>query len=267
MTGTEPGHLDIAHAKRLRMALTATSDQLFQLILESDFEILKTLLHNPNLSDEHLLALLKRRDLSEDIPKLIHQRRKSNLSHQLVLALVKNPITPGSLVRNLLPILRIFELVDLCFIPGVTPDQRLAAERTIIQRLPATPVGNKITLAHRATSIVVSELLKEGDSRTTVACLNSPRLKEAAVFQLLNGAAATATTISMVARHSRWNQRLNLRLAILKNRLTPAIWFTLWLPQLPTTTINQLLSSRRLSVQQKNLVQSELKKRCAGNIR
>ena len=266
MTDKEPGHLDLAFAKKLRMALTATSDQLFQLILESNFEIVTTLLHNPNLSDEHLLALLKRRDLSEDIPKLIHQRRKNNISHQLVLALVKNPVTSGSLVRNLLPSLRIFELVDLCFIPGVTPDQRLAAERTIIQRLPTTPIGNKITLARRATSVVVGELLKEGDSRTLEACLNSPRLREAPVFQLLNGTAATATTISIVARHSRWNQRPNLRLAILKNRLTPAIWFTLWLPQLPTTSINHILSSRRLSIQQKNLVQSELKKRCTRNI-
>ncbi len=264
MTGTEPGYLDIALTKRLKMALTATSDQLFQLILESDFEILKTLLHNPNLSDEHLLTLLKRRDLSEDIPKLIHQRRKNNLSHQLILALVKNPVTPGSLVRNLLPNLRIFELVDLCFIPGVTPDQRLAAERTIIQRLPTTPVGNKITLARRATSIVVGELLKEGDSRTIEVCLNSPRLKEAAVFQLLNSVAATATTISMVARHSRWSQRPNLQMATLKNRHTPGIWFSLWLPSLPTTAINQLLANRRMSKQQKDLVQAELKRRGQG---
>ncbi len=261
MTDTEPDHLDIAHARRLRVALTATSDQLFQLILESDFEIVKTLLHNPNLSDEHLLTLLKRRDLSENIPKLIHQKRKNNLSHQLILALVKNPVTPGRLARNLLPYLRIFELVDLCFIPGGTPDQRLVAERTIIQRLPTTPVGNKITLARRATSIVVGELLKEGDSRTVEACLNSPRLKEAAVFQLLNGAAATATTISIVARHNRWNQRPNLRMSILKNRHTPGIWFTLWLPNLPTTIINQLLVSRRISKQQKDMVQAELRRR------
>lgn len=264
MTGREPGHLNIAQAKRLGTALTATSGQLFQLILESDCEILKTLLHNPNLSDDHLLTLLKRRDLPEDIPKLIHQNRKNKLSHQLILALVKNPITSGSLIRNLLPNLRIFELVDLCFIPGVTPDQRLAAERTIIQRLPTTPVGNKITLARRATSIVVGELLKEGDSRTVEACLNSSRLKEAAVFQLLNGAAATATTISMVARHSRWNQRQNLRLAILKNRLTPGIWFTLWLPNLATATINQLLANRRMSNQQKGWIQAELKRRRQG---
>jgi hypothetical protein len=261
MTDTETARFDADQAQRLADALAATSERLFQLILESDTQILKAVLRNPHLSDEHLLALLKRRDLPEELPKLIHQRRKNNLSHPLILALVKNPVTPGSLVRNLLPHLRLFELVDLCYLPGVTPDQRLAAERTIIQRLPTTPLGNKITLARRATATVVAELAKEGDSRTLEACLNSPRLKEAAVFQLISGANATATGISMVARHSRWQQRPNLRLAILKNRHTPAIWFTLWLPKLPAATINQLLASRRLSAQQKALVQTELKRR------
>jgi len=256
-----PEHLDAAKAKNLTAALRATTDRLFQLVLDSDPDILKATLHNPNLSDDHLLVMLKRRDLPEELPKLIHQRRKKNLSHQLMVALAKNPTTPGSLIRNLLPHLRMFELVDLCFIPGVTADQRLAAERAIIQRLPTTPLGNKITIARRATANVVGELLKEGDPRTLEACLNSSRVKEAAVFQLLNGPASTATTISMIARNSRWNQRPNIRMAILKNRLTPAIWFTIWLPTLPVVLINQLLASRRLSPQQKVLIQAELKNR------
>lgn len=253
--------LDAEQARQLTEALTAGSDRLYQLILSPSTELLKNLLRNPQLGEEHLLALLKRKDLAEELPKTIYQRRRSELSHQLTLALVKNPATPGSIVRTLLTHLRLFELVDLCFIPGVTGDQRVAAERAILLRLPTTPVGNKITLARRATATVVGELLKEGDARTIEACLNSPRLKEAAVFQFLNGPNSTATTISIVARHSRWQQRPNLRMAILKNRQTPHIWFTLWLPKLPIAAINQLLSGRRLSLPQKNLVQAELKRR------
>jgi len=254
-------HLELALAKHLSDALTASSDRLFQLVLDASPEILKALLRNPQIADDHLLSLLKRKDLPEDIPKLVYQRRRTELSHPLILALVKNPATPGSITRSLLPHLRLFELVDLCFIPGINGDQRVAAERVILLRLPTTPVGNKITLARRATSAVVGELLKEGDARTLEACLNSPRLKEASVFQFLNGPAATATTISMVARHSRWRQRPNLRLAILKNRKTPPVWFTLWLPKLPAATLNQLLAGRRLDPAQKALVQAELKRR------
>lgn len=256
-----PDHLDLNQAKRLAGALQANAEKLFQLVLETDFELIKTLLHNPNLTDDHLQALLKRRDLPEELLRLIYRHRQQNLSHKLMLALVKNPATPGSLVRNLMPNLRLFELVDLCFMPGVTPDQKVVAERAILVRLPTTPLGNKITLARRASAAIVAALLKEGDSRTTEACLNNPRLKEAAVFQFINSPAATATTISVVARHSRWKQRPNLQLAILGNRQTPAVWYTLWLPKLPPFALNRLASSRRLSLQQKELVKTELKRR------
>jgi hypothetical protein len=260
MAAGEIEQLDLSRAGKFSEALSAGSDRLFQLVLEADPEILQVLLRNPGLKEEHLLTLLKRRDLPEDLIKLIYQKQKARLSHPLILALVKNPNSPGSLVRNLLPHLRLFELVDLCFIPGVTADQRLAAERAILLRLPTTPLGNKITLARRATAMVVGEILKEGDPHTVETCLNSPRLKEAAVFQFLTGPRATAATISMVARHSRWQQRPNLRLAILKNRLTPPNWYTLWLPRLPKAMLNQLLASKTLSLQQKALLRAEPEK-------
>jgi len=257
----EHQNLSVIQAQKLREALTAGAEELHQLILDPQPEILLALLKNPQLNEDHLLALLKRRDLPEALLKTVYQRRSSQLSHQMVLALVKNPGTPGTIVSHLLPLLRLFELVNICFLPGVTPDQRLAAERQIIRRLPTTPLGNKITLARRATSVVVAELLKDAESQLVEACLNSPRLKEAAVFQFLNSSRCSAETISQVARHSRWQQRPNLRLAILKNRQTPPIWFTLWLPKLTTTVIRQLLSSRRLNPIQKKLVTDHLQQR------
>lgn len=253
--------LDEKLAGRLRQALTANGEELFQLVLDPNPDVLQALLRNRHLNDDHLLALLKRRDLQEDLLKKVYQRRAETISHKLLLALAKNPNTPGNIIRNLLPRLRLFELVDLCLLPGVTPDQRLAAERSIQQRLPTTPLGNKITLARRATSAVVANLLKEGDSQLVSVCLNNPRLQEAAIFQFLSGPKANAETISLVARHSRWQQRPNLRLAILKNRQTPSIWFTLWLPNLLTPLLKQLLAARRLNPAQKALVQAELKKR------
>jgi hypothetical protein len=157
--------------------------------------------------------------------------------------------------------LHLFELVDLCFLPGATPDQRLAAERTILQRLPTTPLGNKLTLARRATTAVVAELLKEGLPALTEVCLNSARLQEAAIFQFLNGPNASAETISLIARHSRWKQRPNLRLAILKNSRTPDIWFNLWLPKLSLPLLKQLRSGQKMNQGKKKLITAELERR------
>lgn len=161
----------------------------------------------------------------------------------------------------LLPHLYLFELLDLCILPGTTPDQRLAAERVIQQRLPALELGNKLALARRAPPGILAALLRGGDARCVETCLNNPHLQEAAILQFLSRPAATPETISMVARHSRWQQRPNLRQAILNNPRTPVVWFTLWLPTLRTPDLNRLLAGRRLTAAQKRSVTAELRGR------
>jgi hypothetical protein len=253
--------LDPGLARRLHGALTAGPEELFQLVQDPSPEVLRALLKNPRLGEDHLQALLKRRDLSEDLLKAVFRLDKVEAGHRLKVALVYNPGTPGAVVQTLLPQLYLFELANLCHLPGVTPDQKVAAERVIIQRLPTTPLGNKLTLARRGTGAVVAELFKEGDARLIEACLLNSRLKEAAILQFLGSSRATAETISAVARHPRWKSRPNIRLAILKNPHTPAVWFTLFLPALRIPELNNLLTSRRLTPRQKMLVEEELGKR------
>ncbi len=223
--------------------------------------MLRAALKNRNLNEDYLLALLRRRDLPEDLIKAINQRPELQHSHRLQLFLAKNPGTPGPIALSILPRLYLFELLDMCLLPGTTPDQKFAAEREIIKRLPMTELGNKMTLARRGTATLVAELLKEGDPKLVPLCLDSPRLQEIALVQFLNGPQATAETISMLARHAKWKTRPNLRLSILKNPRTPDIWYTLFLPQLRTVDLQGLLSSRRLRPPQKALVSEALQKR------
>lgn len=253
--------IDSELARRLHRALTAAGPELFQLIQDPVPAVLHALLKNRSVNEEHLLALLQRRDLSEELLRAVYQREGSRQSHRLLLALAKNPGTPGPIVLTILPHLHLFELLDLCILPETTPDQRYAAERQILSRLPTIPLGNKLTLARRGTPTLVGEILKEGEAQTVSVCLDSPRLKEIAVLQFLGGARATAETLSMVARHPKWKSRPNLRTAILKNRLTPPVWFTLFLPLLRPPELHTLLASRQLTPAQKQLVQAERMKR------
>lgn len=247
--------------QKYQQGITANHEELFQLILDPDPKFLSLLLRNPLLSEDHLLALMKRRDLPTELINAIYRSKKQALSHRLLLAIVHNPTASGSLIRNLLPHLRLFELLNICILPGATPDQKLAAERTILQRLPTTPLGNKITLARRGTSNIVGELLNEGHPQLFEVCLTSPHLKEAAIFKFLRGATASAETISLVCRHSRWKERPNLKMAILKNSKTPEIWFTLWLPKLPLQALKQLHLSFKSQAKKRSLIEVELKKR------
>jgi hypothetical protein len=256
--------LDLELLRRLHRALVAERDELFVVFQDPAPEVLRAALKNRALDETHLLALLRRRDLSADLLKTIHALPQVDASRRLKVALAMNPGTPGPLVLTLLPQLYLFELLDLCTLPGTTPDQRLAAERAILQRLPATELGNKLTLARRGPPDLVAALLREGDIGVMAVCLGSSRLKEVAILQFLNGAAATGETISMIARHPRWKGRPNVRQAILKNSRTPLIWYTLFLPSLRTPDLNRLLASRRLTPPQKQAVTAELRRRGLG---
>ncbi|ABA88476.1 hypothetical protein Pcar_1227 [Syntrophotalea carbinolica DSM 2380] len=248
-------------ASRLYGALTCSSEALYGILQDPAHEVVRAALKNRALEEPHLLALLRRRDLSEDLLRAIHQMDLALNSHKVRRALVKNPHLPAPVLQALLPQLHLFELLDICFLPGASPDQKLAAERLIIQRLPTTPLGNKITLARRAPTAIAAELLKEGHAALMDPCLTNPRLQEMAIAQFLRGATASAETISSIARHPRWKARKSVRDAILKHPRTPGIWFTLWMPGMRGPEILQLSASRRLSPSQRQLVKEELRRR------
>ncbi len=248
-------------ARRLHYVLTAGNEELFGVITDPSMEVLRVVLKNPLLDEAHLLVLMKRRDLTEDLLKAVHTLPQVAKSHKLKVALVHNPNAPDEIVMGFLPHLYLFELVSVFFLSWISAYLKLAAERAVLQRLPAVPLGNKLTLARRGTNSLVGALLKEGDPVLMDACLSNPCLKEVNILQFLNGPTATAETISVVARHPRWYSRLNLKLAILKNQKTPLVWFTVFLPTLPASEVKNLLASRRLSGSGKREVETELKRR------
>ena len=246
---------------RLQRALQAEGDELFSLVQDNAPEVLRALLKNRHLADEHLLALLRRRDLAEDILKALHQHELATASYRLKLALAAHPKSPPPVLHALLLHLHLFDLLGICLHPGTTPDQKLAAERTIVQRLPGVPLGNRITLARRAPSTLLVELLGGGETQVIAAALDNPRLKEGSLVLYLNGGRATALAITAIHRHSRWQKLPALRLAMLKNPQTPENIFRQLLSTCPLPEIRNLRLSSRLSTIQKLLVAQELKRR------
>lgn len=253
--------LDVNSARLLHRALTAQGDELLVILEQAPLDVVQAALKNPALGESHLLLILKRSDLKEEQIKGICKLAIAEESHTLKLAIARHHSTPAPQLLGILPQLYLFELLNFCHIPGITPDQKLAAERSIIQRLPVTPLGNKLTLARRATPLVLEALLKEGDPRVVEVCLTNPRLKEGALYQFLRSSAAKADTISMVARSPRWQNRPNLREAILTNPRTPLIWFTLWLPTMARSELRRLIASSRMTPQQKKVVEEALGRR------
>ncbi|MCD6526601.1 MAG: hypothetical protein J7K75_06400 [Desulfuromonas sp.] len=245
---------------RLKKALTAEANELESILQDPSPEVLHALLKNVFLTEEHILKLLKRRDMPALLLKSL-ARHKLCEHHRIAIALVCHPSLPPALSKQILARLHLFELLNLCYLPGQSTDIRMAAEHAIIQRLPMVALGNRVTLARRATATILSALLKEGHTRVIEASLSNPRLQEVALFQFLNGSTASAETISQIARHPRWSQRCNLRRAILKNCHTPRVWFIHFLPKLSVTEARNLLHAQQLSPRQKSWIREYLEQR------
>jgi hypothetical protein len=247
--------------QRLRRALLADGDELFSLVQDGSPEVLRTLLKNRHLAEEHLLALLRRRDLGEDLLKALHQHQLATTSYRLKVALAVHPKSPPPVLQTLLPHLHLFDLLGICLHPGTTPDQKLAAERAIVQRLPGVPLGNRITLARRAPSTLLVELLGGGGAPVIAAALDNPRLKEGSLVQYLSGGRATAPAIASIFRHLRWQQLPSIRSTLLKNPQTPETIFRQLLASCPQSVLKNLRLSNRLTARQKVLVAEELQRR------
>jgi hypothetical protein len=196
--------------------------------------------------------------LPEELFTAIYAGKRLLENYKVKLAILCHPETPSHIAVTLIPQILIFDLSRICRMPAVNSDLRIAAEREIVKRIPTQPLGNKMTLARQGTATVAEMLLKEGLPPVVEACLDNPHLKEGAVHQFVSSFQANADTISMVARHQRWKVRPNIRLAILKNPRTPAIWFTTFLPAMPHQLVRELLSVQRLTHAQKELVRTAL---------
>lgn len=255
---TRPAGIDHELSQQLQQALVADKEELFQVVQSQEADVLMAALRNPALDENHLLALLKRRSLPEELFAALYGSKRLLEHYRVISALGCHPETPPHIAQTLLPRLYILDLARICLMPGVTSDLRLLAERSIVQRLPTQPLGTRLTLARRGTAPVVEALLREGEPVVVEACLNNPYLKEGAVHQFIASYQSTAETISMVARSARWKGRPNIRLVILKNPRTPTIWFTQFLPGLSSRVLRELLSVQRLTMAQKELVRQAL---------
>lgn len=261
-----PKSNELGQAARLLRALGAGGAELFELLRDPAPDLIRSALKNPQLGEEHLLLLLKRPGLPEGVIRLIFRAPPVAGSRRLKIALAGHPGTPAPLLATLLAQLHLFELVTVTQLSGASPDHKAAAQQAILKRLPETELGAKITLARRGSAAVLEALLCEGEPRLAAAVLANPGLREPGILAFLKSPKASAETISAVARHPRWGARPGLRLALLRNRKTPPIWFTLFLPSLATRELKGLLCSKGLDPWQLEAVREVLGKRGAAGV-
>ncbi len=226
--------------EKLKLALSASNERLFALVREPDGEILRATLRNPALAEAHLLVLLQRRDLSEALVSKISKLEIVTSSYRLQRALGQNSAASAAILSATLPRLHLFDLLNLSRLATSGPDQRAAAQQQLIRRLPASALGQRISLARQGSGALLAELLKEPHPALTEACLGNPRLQEMALVQFLRTPRAGESCLAQVVAHPRWNCRPAVIRALLHNRKTPVHFFVRQLTRLSNSVLGTL---------------------------
>jgi hypothetical protein len=226
---------------------------------------------DPAFTEDLALALLKRADLPPEVLEQIAKNADALKSRKVKIALVSHPHTPRHVSVPLARQFYTFDLMKVALSPRAPADVKVAVDDVLISRLKTVTLGERLTLARRASGRVAAALLldveigdgkiidsKIVDGKTTAAetaardtrvmqtALENPRLTEALVINSVLRPTASAALVHAVARHANWSRRREIRAALLRTghlSLARALEFS---REIPAPLLQEVLASSRL---------------------
>lgn len=220
---------------------------------------------NPQLSEDSALALLTRTDLTSYAIEELAKNLNALKSRKVKFALASHPRTPRHIAIPLARRLYTFDLMKLALAPNVPADIKIAVEDILIARLGNITIGERLTLARRASGRVTAALLlpvEDGKSaapntisvksdaelklRVIEAALQNPRLTEALVVGAVLQPAADAILVDAVSHHATWNLRRQIRLALLRTEHLPLAQAIEFGSEFSAAQLKELLAGSRL---------------------
>jgi hypothetical protein len=219
-------------------------------------EVLQTAA-DPALTEDLALALLQRNDLAAEVLEQLSKNGGVMKSRRLKLALVRHPKAPHHVSLPLLRHLFTFDLVEVTLAPVAPGDIKRAAEEALLNRLETISIGEKLTLAHRASTRVAGGLLLDAEPRVVQAALENPRLTEASVVKALTCTGAPAALVHAVCHHPKWSLSREARIALLRNENTPLARALEFVRTLPRPLVAEILHASRLPENIKSLLKKE----------
>jgi hypothetical protein len=173
------------------------------------------------LTEDAALAIVRSADVTAEALAQLAKNPIVSKSRKVVVALASHPRIPRHLSIPMLRGMFTFDLMNLAMTPVVAPDVKRAAEEQLILRLESLPVGQKITLARRASGRVAAALLQTSDQRILSSALDNKHLTEALVVQALMKPRAPERLYVLVSDHSKWQNRREVQIALLRSEKTP----------------------------------------------
>ena len=227
---------------------------------------------DPDLTEDLALALLKHADLPPEVLEQLAKNANALKSRKVQIALASHPHTPRHVSVPLARQFYTFDLMKVALSPTVPADVKVAVDDVLISRLKTVTIGERLTLARRASGRVAAALLLDiekmdgkivdgkiidaetvaRETRVMQTALENPRLTEALVISSVLRPAASAALVHAVAQHAKWSRRREIRAALLRTEhlsLARALEFS---REIPAPLLQEVLASSRLPTQIKD---------------
>ena len=146
-------------------ASDSASIPLEEAIHNNSKDVLNAVVTDPSLTLDLALALLKRRDLPAQVVEQLGKNGTLMKSRKLKLAMVEHPRTPRHLSLPMVRHLFTFDLMKVALTPGAPADIRIAADEALANRLEKISMGERLSLAHRASERIARALLLDSETR------------------------------------------------------------------------------------------------------
>src|SRR5450759_260703 len=114
---------------------------------------------DPACTEDLALALLKRADLPPEVLEQIAKNANALKSRKVKIALVSHPHTPRHVSVPLARQFYTFDLMKVALSPRAPADVKVAVDDVLISRLKTVTLGERLTLARRASGRVAAALL------------------------------------------------------------------------------------------------------------
>ena len=219
---------------------------LEQAVHSQCMEVLERAAHNPALTEDLALTLLKHPDLPATVIEALSKNVALLKQRKMRLGVVMHPRTPRHMSIPILRQLYTFDLMHVTLTPIVPADVKKAAEEALVTRMAMVSLGEKLSLARRASGRIAERLLLEKEPRIMETALENSRLTESSIVKVLMRTEASAMLVHAVSHHPKWSQRREVRIALLRNEKTPLAKALEFAQPLSLTMLREILKTSRL---------------------
>jgi hypothetical protein len=253
--------------------------------------------NDPNLTEDLALALLKRMDLKPEVFEDLAQNVNAIAmkSRKVKIALASHPQAPRHVSIPLARQFYTFDLMKVGLSPNVPADLKATIDNMLISRLKTLTLGERITLARRATGRVAAALLldvERGEGKTGLGKVNrkgavgnkdvgkkkdaaspnlqhrvmqtaleNPRLTEALVINSVLHPLAGPALVDAVARHEKWQRRREIQAALLRTEYLSLAKALECAQEVPAPLLVELLATSHLP----HRIKAQLLRESQGN--